>query len=147
MRVITVEEFELRKILGDIYGSVSTIFEKDNKGKKGLWHHYFSTKTKKMMGIVVYENSEENIEQCVREAEKSNKIFNDIKNYKKEKAKSEAELKKEILNSQSIEEIHSLLKGTDKECYIGNSSIKTGKWGNYVDFGNFYGNKKIVMNF
>lgn len=146
MKVITKEEFEFQKTCGDICGSVSELFE-TNKETKGLWHHYFNSKTKKFLGIVVYNSSKDNIDFCLNEAEKSKKLFEDKKSYKKEKAKSESQLKKEILNCKNVEEIIKILKGTNKESAIGCSSIKSGKYGNYIDFYNIYGTKNVVLNF
>lgn len=147
MIIISKEEFEARKTFNEIYGSVSTLFEKE-ENKKGLWHHFFDCKTKKMLGIVVYDFSKENIEKCKKEAEESNKIFEANKNYKKEIEKTERELKKEILDCGSdIDKIHELLKKAGKKHLIGCSSVKSGKYGDYVDFCNFYGKKNILIDF
>lgn len=147
MQVINVEEFKLKKALGEIQGSVSILFEKEDN-KKGLWHHYFDAKTKKMLGIVVYDLSQENVEKCIKEAKESNKIFEDNKNYKKELAKNERELKKAILDcGEDIDKIHKLLKETGKQHFIGCSSVKSGKYGDFVDFCNCYGEKNILISF
>lgn len=65
-----------------------------------------------------------------------------------EKKKTEAQLKRDILAcGNDVEKIHNLLKETGNDYLIGCSSIKSGKYGDYVDFCNFYGNKNIIINF